>query len=61
MTSSASPAGTPDTPRGSDDPNYPANLRGVTLASSVGSALATTGCGDADNAALMRYYAGVGS
>ena len=36
MTSSA---GTPDAPRGSDDPNYRANLRRATLASSVGSAL----------------------
>src|ERR687895_252222 len=39
MTSSTDPAGTPDPQRGSDDPEYRANLRRATLASSVGSAL----------------------
>jgi MFS transporter, MHS family, metabolite:H+ symporter len=39
MTSSTDPAGTPDAQRGSDDPEYRANLRRATLASSVGSAL----------------------
>jgi MHS family metabolite:H+ symporter-like MFS transporter len=39
MTSSTNPAGTPDAQRGSDDPQYRANLRRATLASSVGSAL----------------------